>query len=158
MRIFLPLVLICGPSAFFSLLLLVATCDMMITLEDDSGEYLPPNVLRNRTLSSPLPSRNYLTEPLDISRDRIKQRLWNKVITDNLREWDMVPLSYFQDIKVFRSSLGINMLVTDDRPRLEFYLLMTLQQGGKKLSACNFWSEKRSRAIRQVKRLSTSTH
>jgi spermidine synthase len=78
-------------------------------------------------------------EPIDISLDRIKQRLLNKAIADDLREWDMVPLSYFQDIKVFRPPAGDDVLVTDDRPRLEFYLLRTLREGGKKMFANNYW-------------------
>jgi spermidine synthase len=78
-------------------------------------------------------------EPLDFFMDRLKQRLLKKEIADDVREWDTVPLSYFQDITVFRPPAGINTLVTDDRPRLEFYLLRTLQQGGKKMFAYNYW-------------------
>ena len=79
-------------------------------------------------------------EPLDISMDRVKQRLLKKEIADDLREWDTVPLSYFQDIKAFRPPAdGDDAIVTDNRPRLEFYLLRTLRSGGKKMSADFFW-------------------
>jgi spermidine synthase len=78
-------------------------------------------------------------QPLDISMDRVKQRLLKKETADDLREWDPVLLSYFQDIKAFRPPAGTTMLITDDRPRLEFYLLRTLQQGGKKMFADNYW-------------------
>jgi spermidine synthase len=78
-------------------------------------------------------------EPLDISMDRIEQRLLKKETADDLREWDAVPFSSFQDIKLFRPPAGDDMLVTDDRPRLEFYLVRTLREGGKKMFAYNYW-------------------
>jgi spermidine synthase len=77
--------------------------------------------------------------PLDISIDHIKHRLMKKEIADDLREWDPVPLPYFQDIKIFRPLAGDDVLVTDDRPRLEFYLLRTIREGGKKMFAYNYW-------------------
>ena len=78
-------------------------------------------------------------EPLDISMDRIKHRLMKKEIANDLEEWDPVPLSYFQNIKVFRPPAGDDVLVNDDRPRLVFYLLRTLREGGKKMFAYNYW-------------------
>jgi spermidine synthase len=78
-------------------------------------------------------------EPLDISIDHIKHRLMKKEIADDLGEWDPVPLPYFQDIKIFRPLPGDDVLVTDDRPRLEFYLLRTIREGGKKMFAYNYW-------------------
>jgi spermidine synthase len=78
-------------------------------------------------------------EPLDISMDRVKQRLMIKEITDDLGEWDRVPLAYFENIKMFRPPAGDDVIVTDDRPRLEFYLLRTLREGGKKMFVYNYW-------------------
>ena len=78
-------------------------------------------------------------EHLEFSIDRVKQRLSTKEVVDDLREWDPVPLGYFQDIKEFRLPTGDRELVTDDRPRLEFYLLRTWQYGGKKTFIDNFW-------------------
>jgi spermidine synthase len=77
--------------------------------------------------------------PLDISMDRVKQRLSIKKVVDDLREWDPVPLDYFQGIRVFQKDTGASDLVTDDRPRLEFYLLRTWRQAGKKTFIDNFW-------------------
>ena len=78
-------------------------------------------------------------EPLEISVDLLRKRLLNKGIVDDLREWDPVPIGYFQDIKRFRPPMITSWLVTDDRPLLEFYLLRTWQKGGKKSFAYNFW-------------------
>jgi hypothetical protein len=78
-------------------------------------------------------------EPLDISLDLVKQRLSHQAIAGDLREWDPVPLDYFENIKEFRPPTINHWLVTDDRPRLEFYLLRTWQNSGKKMFAYNFW-------------------
>ena len=78
-------------------------------------------------------------EPLDISLDLVKQRLSHQAIAEDLREWDPVPLDYFENIKEFRPPTINHWLVTDDRPRLEFYLLRTWQKAGKKMFAYNFW-------------------
>ncbi len=79
------------------------------------------------------------SEPLDISMSNLKQRLSRKEITEDVREWDAVPLAYFQSIRRYKPSDGDNEIVTDDRPRLEFYLLRTWQQHGKKRFTYNFW-------------------
>jgi hypothetical protein len=71
--------------------------------------------------------------------DLVKQRLSHQAIAEDLREWDPVPLDYFENIKEFRPPTINHWLVTDDRPRLEFYLLRTWQKAGKKMFAYNFW-------------------
>ena len=79
-------------------------------------------------------------EPLEISIDLLRKRLLNKQIVDDLREWDPVPIGYFQDIKQFRPPMIRSWRVTDDRPLLEFYLLKTWQKGEKRRFAYNIWS------------------
>lgn len=77
--------------------------------------------------------------PMGVSMDRIRQRLSIPEVVEDLREWDPVPLGYFQGITAFRKDPGVGALVTDDRPRLEFYLLRTWRQSGKKTFIDNFW-------------------
>jgi glutaredoxin-related protein len=79
-------------------------------------------------------------EPLEnISMNILEKRLSNEVIAD-IREWDNVPLAYLQGIRRFERPDHVNeMITTDDRPYLEFYLLRTWKMGGKKSFASNFW-------------------
>jgi spermidine synthase len=79
-------------------------------------------------------------EPLDLSEKRLEQLLKNKQVTADLREWDPVPLSHFR-VKKYVASFksNENALVTDNYPRLEFYLLRTWKQGGKKIFTANAW-------------------
>jgi spermidine synthase len=79
-------------------------------------------------------------EPLEgISMNILKKRLSKEIIAD-IREWDPVPLAYLQDIRRFKRPELVNeMITTDDRPYLEFYLLRTWKSGGKKSFASNFW-------------------
>jgi spermidine synthase len=79
------------------------------------------------------------TAPLEISTDLLRNRLSHKDVIDDLREWDPVPLDYFQGIRELRLPRISHRLVTDDRPRLEFYLLRTWKNGGKKAFAYSFW-------------------
>jgi spermidine synthase len=79
------------------------------------------------------------TEPPDLSMALVRQRLSQKEISGDLNEWDFVPLSYFENLRVFKSTVGRYPLVTDDRPRLEFYFLRTFLEGGKKTYAYNYW-------------------
>jgi len=78
-------------------------------------------------------------EPLEVSADRLRERLSNRQIVDDLREWDPVTISYFQDLKRFRPPMSRSWRVTDDRPLLEFYLLKTWQKGEKRRFAYNCW-------------------
>jgi glutaredoxin-related protein len=79
-------------------------------------------------------------DPLEgISMDRLKKRLSKEVITD-ISEWDTVPLAYFQGIRRLKPPDYVNeMITTDDQPYLEFYLLRTWKNDGKKRFSSNFW-------------------
>lgn len=78
-------------------------------------------------------------EPLDISMDRIKQRLTNKAVYYDLNEFETIPFSYFGDIKMLRMPESNIRIVTDDRPYLEFYLLRTLRTTGMKNQSYTYW-------------------
>jgi len=78
-------------------------------------------------------------EPLELSMDRVRQRLSKKEVVDDLREWDPVSLAYFEQVREYRPPKGVHDLITDDNPRLEFYLLRTWYAGGKKTFPINFW-------------------
>jgi spermidine synthase len=80
-----------------------------------------------------------LAEPLEISIERVSKRLSNGGVADDLREWDSVPIDYFQDLTRYRAPMIPGCIVTDDRPLLEFYLLRTWQKAGKKTFAVNYW-------------------
>lgn len=78
-------------------------------------------------------------EPLDISTTRLEIRLNNQQIIDDILEWDQVPINFFEQVTEYRRpNKGID-LVTDDRPVLEFYLLKTWKNGGKKTLIYNYW-------------------
>jgi spermidine synthase len=79
-------------------------------------------------------------EPLEnISMHILEKRLSQEVISD-IREWDAVPLAYLQGIRRFERTDDVyEIITTDDRPYLEFYLLRTWKMGGKKSFASNFW-------------------
>jgi hypothetical protein len=69
----------------------------------------------------------------------LKKRLSQEVVED-INEWDAVPLAYFQGVRRFKPLDHVNeMITTDDRPYLEFYLLRTWKKDGKKSFAKNFW-------------------
>ncbi len=78
-------------------------------------------------------------EPIDRSPERIRQRLEDKDVAADLREWDPVEASFFESARDYRPVPGAHAVTTDDRPLLEFYLLQTVERKGKKLFAYNFW-------------------
>lgn len=78
-------------------------------------------------------------EPLDMSMDLLNERLRMQSVRDDINEWDAVPFTYFQGIQPYHFLSVSEEVVTDDRPRLEFYLLRTLQQNGKKMFAFSYW-------------------
>ncbi len=79
------------------------------------------------------------TEPLRISMDLLKNRLSRKNIIDDVTEWDPVPFAYFEEILPFERMQVSQETVTDDHPLLEFYLLRTWKQNGKKVFVYNYW-------------------
>lgn len=59
-------------------------------------------------------------------------------VTNDLNEWDEVPLSYFNQLKPLKSKSQM-LLITDDHPYLEFNLLRMLQTGTPKFYPLVFW-------------------
>lgn len=78
-------------------------------------------------------------EPLDISLPRLENRLNKKAIIDDILEWKLVPLEYFEAIQSYQPSTHSGALITDDRPVLEFYLLNSLLHNRKKSLIFNYW-------------------
>jgi spermidine synthase len=79
------------------------------------------------------------TEPLKVSMDQLKNRLSSKNIIDDITEWDPVPLAYFEEMRPFVRTRVSQESVTDNHPLLEFYLLKTWKQNGKKVFVYNYW-------------------
>ncbi len=79
-------------------------------------------------------------DPLDLSEKRIERLLKIEQVSADLQEWNPVTLSHFR-VKRYSASFPSHEkdLVTDDHPRLEFYLLRTWKQGGKKRFIANVW-------------------
>lgn len=78
-------------------------------------------------------------EPLDISLSRLERRMDQKQIIDDILEWKLVPLEYFEGIQTYQPPTHTGALITDDRPALEFYLLSSLLQNRKKSLIFNYW-------------------
>ena len=78
-------------------------------------------------------------QPLSVSSDHVLQCLKNEQVKKDLTEWDEVPLTYFQGVKLLRRDASIIPRVTDDRPLLEFYLLTTWKEGRQKMLAYHYW-------------------
>ena len=63
-------------------------------------------------------------EPLEVSDTRLRKSFMTKGIAQDITEWDLVPLSYFQQFMPIDSELWKGFpFVTDDRPLLEFNML-----------------------------------
>jgi spermidine synthase len=77
-------------------------------------------------------------EPINLSFDRLYERWSTKTVLQDIEEWGAIPFDYLQGIRTLKPIANIPV-VTDDRPLLEFYLLRTLQHGGKKPHARTFW-------------------
>jgi len=78
-------------------------------------------------------------QPLDLSINILKNRLSIKEVAEDIREFDAVPLAYFHGIRAFKITENASVIVTDDRPRLEFNLLKTWRKNGGKMFANNYW-------------------
>ena len=81
------------------------------------------------------------TEPIDISAEVIRDKLSNKVVSNDINEWQWVPFDFFsEEWEVLPPKYWIGQVITDNEPHLEFYLLRTLRNGGKKMHpVSNFW-------------------
>lgn len=77
--------------------------------------------------------------PLSVSPDQLLSRINNERVKQDLNEWDAVPMEYFQGITLLREDTRGLPRITDDRPRLEFYLLRTWKEGGQKTYVSHYW-------------------
>jgi SAM-dependent methyltransferase len=76
--------------------------------------------------------------PIDWSQRRIVSRVMSPKVAADLDEWDRIPREFWAQVRPLDASRAESMdaeEVTDDRPRLEFYLVEVLRDGKKKM----FW-------------------
>lgn len=78
-------------------------------------------------------------DPILISPDQARRRMGSETVRKDITEWDPVPLSHVLGIKRIDSDTQAIPRVTDDRPRLEFYLLTTWAEDGRKALAYYYW-------------------
>jgi spermidine synthase len=78
-------------------------------------------------------------EPITISSEQVRRRMDNGMIRKDIDEWDAVPFTYIMGMERKFDDLRSFPRITDDRPRLEFYLLTTWAEGGRKMQASTFW-------------------
>lgn len=79
-------------------------------------------------------------EPIELSSDLIEQRLARGSVSNDMNEWEQVDPEFFTNLKelpVFMSRH--NLLLTDDRPYLEFNLIRNLSSGTKQQFPSAFW-------------------
>jgi spermidine synthase len=72
------------------------------------------------------------SQPLQLDPERIASRLADPMISADLQEWDAVPSAYFAELQPAPLVTGTLGLLTDDRPRIEFYLLRSWTRGIEK--------------------------
>jgi spermidine synthase len=79
-------------------------------------------------------------EPILPDGARIAARYAEPAVAADLREWELVPPSFFAGVQDYREGRveGLRLL-TDDDPWLEFYLLRTLGAGGRKTYPVSYW-------------------
>jgi len=79
-------------------------------------------------------------EPIDFAPASLSRRLSNPAVSADINEWDRLPPDFFSSgwIRVPPGDLRIP-LDTDDRPRLEFFLLKALAAGGERFHPVNNW-------------------
>lgn len=78
-------------------------------------------------------------EPLDTSVATIERRLATADVAADLREFQAVPAEYFGGIAEIAASNEDELIITDDLPLLEFYLVRTALTGGKKTLTHHLW-------------------
>lgn len=78
--------------------------------------------------------------PFSVAADQLPRRIDDAApVKQDLTEWDAVPPEYFRGVTLLRSGTPSVPRVTDDRPRLEFYLLRTWKEGGEKMYIDHYW-------------------
>ncbi|TAN41484.1 MAG: hypothetical protein EPN22_15405 [Nitrospirae bacterium] len=76
--------------------------------------------------------------PITLSSEIIQQKLRDNKIAGDLREWNNVSLSFFNNIQMLKYNPQISV-ITDDKPYLEFFLIRTLKKKGKKTVFSTIW-------------------
>jgi len=79
------------------------------------------------------------TKPIEVSREKIKERLTVKSVAQDISEWDDIPLDYYSKLVPFQLSDFRGSIVTDNRPLLEFNLLRYFRTGTRKSSPLLAW-------------------
>lgn len=79
------------------------------------------------------------TRPIKFSLEKIKEGLSVPWVHRDISEWDSVPADYFETLVPYKFSDYQGLIVTDDRPFLEFNLFRYLRSGIKKSSSLSSW-------------------
>jgi hypothetical protein len=79
------------------------------------------------------------TQPIDLSLEKIKERLGAPLVAQDIYEWDSIPIDYFEKLAPLQLSGYQGLINTDDHPFLEFNLLRYLNSGTKKSSGLMPW-------------------
>lgn len=78
-------------------------------------------------------------QPIDLSVEKIEERLRAPALARDILEFDNVQASYFAKIAPGPAPSDKLLIVTDDHPLLEFFFLRTALDGGKKMAPYYFW-------------------
>ena len=78
-------------------------------------------------------------QPIDTSIEKIEARLRAPAVARDLRELDDVPVSFFANLAPEPPPQPELLIVTDDHPLLEFYVLRTVFGGGRKMVPLHSW-------------------
>jgi hypothetical protein len=80
------------------------------------------------------------TKPIEISLDRIKDKLAaTSSVAQDLNEWETIPPDYFSQLAPLELPGYRGLIITDDRPLLEFNLLRYLNRGTRKSPPLTAW-------------------
>jgi spermidine synthase len=77
--------------------------------------------------------------PIEISKEKIKERLAVVSIAKDIFEWEYVPLEHFGKLAPLELPGYRGLINTDDNPFLEFNLLRYLRSGVKKSTTLTGW-------------------
>jgi hypothetical protein len=78
-------------------------------------------------------------KPIEFSKEKIKGKLEITSVAQDIFEWEVIPLDYFDKIVPLELPGYQGLIVTDDHPFLEFNLLRYLRRGTRKSSPLTAW-------------------
>lgn len=79
------------------------------------------------------------SRPIEFAPERLKEKLAIPSVSKDISEWDTIPPDYFNKLTAIDLSRYRGLIVTDDRPFLEFNLLRYFKDGTKKSSSLMAW-------------------